>query len=107
MSSRPLYFTLYRTLQNPEGGKGDKKSRWSWKSFFLHFFRKRTFFKLLSYYVQMAQMKKETIQDAQIDVIPQINACLSVFKTLLAAVQLFETQNPDVFPFLAFPCKTQ
>ena len=55
----------------------------------------------------MAQMKKETIQDAQIDVIPQINACLSVFKTLLAAVQLFETQNPDVFPFLAFPCKTQ
>ena len=29
------------------------------------------------------------------------------FKTLLAAVQLFGTQNPDVFPFLAFPCKTQ
>ena len=36
------------------------------------------------------------------------NQCMSdFFKTLLAAVQLFGTQNPDVFPFLAFPCKTQ
>ena len=36
------------------------------------------------------------------------NQCMSdFFKTLLAAVQLFDTQNPDVFPFLAFPCKTQ
>ena len=67
-----------------------------------HFFSNsfRTMFRWLRW-------KKKKIQAAQIDVIPQINACLNVLKPYWQQSNFLRPRIQMFFPFLAFPCKTQ